>query len=113
MTATRFIAAAALSIAAAAPAFAQEATADTWTTIAQPQSRATVMAELADARAHGGLQALRLGHIESVDHGVSRQAVRTATLAALANGEVAAIDAEAPGLGQPAHTGHSVMAALR
>lgn len=95
-TTTRLIAALSLSLAAAAPVLAQEATPDTWLSSFQStKTRAQVNAELATARADGTIKSGSTGYIEKVAVSQPREAVREATRRAMASGEIAAINREA------------------
>lgn len=94
-TTLRLIAAFTLSAAAAAPVLAQEATPDTWMKVQATKTRAQVQAELAAARADGSINAWAPGYMERVASTQSREAVRAVTRAAIASGEVAAINSEA------------------
>lgn len=99
-TTTRLFAALALSLAAAAPVMAQEATPDTWISAAQStKTRAQVVAELATARANGTIKSWSAGYMDKTPSTAQREAVRTVARQALASGEIAAINAEAQGLG--------------
>ena len=99
MNATQsLIAAIVLTAAAAGSAFAQEATADSWLQSAQStKTRAEVSAELFAARKSGLTKAWSAGYIEPVRNGALRAEVRAATVQALHNGEVKAINAEVYG----------------
>jgi hypothetical protein len=87
---------AALSIAFAGSAFAQEATIDT-TPFVSSKSRAEVLAELAQARAAGQLQVSEADYVRvpSITAGKTRDAVIAETRAAAASGQLKALNAEA------------------
>jgi hypothetical protein len=91
---TRIVAAAALSLAAAGSALAQEATSDNWTQINASQSRAEVAAQASQAlRAGHQHEAYQLTLATKTDSGLSRDAVRAETRDALRSGEIARINA--------------------
>jgi hypothetical protein len=76
-------------------AFAQEASADTWTQAAGSKSRAQVVAELQQARADGSIHAVERGYIEPFTPALSRAQVRVELANARINGQLDAINAQA------------------
>jgi predicted transglutaminase-like cysteine proteinase len=105
MNTTKLISAlafATIGMGAASAALAQEATSDAWMASGSTLTRAAVQADLAKARADGGLRFAQLGFIEATASTQSREAVRQATLAARQNGELKSINAEVYGFVQPA-----------
>jgi Domain of unknown function (DUF4148) len=98
MKTTSLIASLAL-VFAAGSALAQEATSDAWMDASMTKSRAQVQAELAQARADGSIKFASAGYMEKVQSRQSRADVTAAVYSALANGELAHINAEAADLG--------------
>lgn len=77
------------------PAMAQEAEADAFANLQLTKTRAEVMAELAQARRDGTINAWSARYVEPVRTNFSRAEVRAQTLAAIRSGEVDAIGREA------------------
>ena len=86
---------AALALAFAGSAFAQEATSDTWKDMANTQTVASVQSELQQARATGLTRSWSAGYIEKMSSTASRAEVAMAARAARASGELDRINAEA------------------
>jgi hypothetical protein len=99
MKTTSLIASLAL-VFAAGSALAQEATSDAWMNASGTKSRAQVQAELAQARADGSIKFASAGYMEKVQSRQSRADVVAGVRSAMANGEIAQMNAEAPALGQ-------------
>ncbi len=99
MKTTSLIASLAL-VFAAGSALAQEATSDAWMNASATKSRAQVQAELAQARADGSIKFGAAGYMEKVQSRQNRADVAAAARSALATGEIAQMNAEAPALGQ-------------
>jgi len=85
----------------AGAAFAQEATSDAWMQAAMSKSRTQVQAELQQARKDGTIRATAAGYMEPFKPVATRTAVQTAAMAAMRNGELDRIDAEAHAFVQP------------
>ena len=83
-----------LGMAAASNARAQEAVFEPVPVQTSNQTRALVQAELAKARADGSIGFSRAGYIEPLRDSRTREAVRAETQAALASGELRAIQGE-------------------
>lgn len=77
------------------PVMAQEAEADAFANLQLTKTRAEVMAELAQARRDGTINAWSARYVEPVRTHFSRAEVRAETLAAIRSGEVDAIGREA------------------
>lgn len=86
---------AAVALAFAGSAFAQEATSDAWMGAAATKSRAEVNAELQQARASGLTKAWSAGYIEKMSSSQSRADVALAARTARANGDAERMNAEA------------------
>ena len=83
-----------LALVGAGASVAQEATPDTWMDIASTKSRAEVKAELAQARANGGMAVFSAGYIEPMRSQMTRAEVVAALQRARISGEARLIDAE-------------------
>lgn len=82
---------------AAGAASAQEATTDQWQQLPSQKARAEVQAELSAAKAKGTLRHWSAGYIEPVaPSSLTREQMRAEAQAALASGEIAAVNAPVP-----------------
>jgi Domain of unknown function (DUF4148) len=91
---------AAVALAFAGTAFAQEATSDAWMYAGATLTRAQVQADLQQARASGLTKVWSAGYIEKLGSSQSRAEVALATRAARASGEADRIGAEAWNFGE-------------
>jgi uncharacterized protein YdbL (DUF1318 family) len=111
MNTRTLIASAVFAFAASGAALAQEATSDQWMNAVSTKSRDQVNAELIQARADGSIKVTSAGYLPSVKVSRDRADVVSETKAALRNGEIDRIGAEAYAFQLPAHGGNVVRVA--
>lgn len=92
---------AAALLGAAGSAFAQEATSDAWMNAQADKSRAQVAVELQQARKDGSIRATAAGYMTPFTPVASRSDVRNDASAALRNGAVTTVNAEAHAFAAP------------
>lgn len=88
------VAVSALAALSGTAALAQEATPDSWMSPTLTQTRDTVQADLAQARADGSIRFSRAGFIETLRPTKSRAELQSEVAAARSNGELQSIGGE-------------------